>query len=159
MSKLKCPAQLKTIVANLRKYGKKIVFTNGCFDILHIGHVKYLEKAKKYGDVLIVGLNSDSSVRKIKGKSRPLNKQKDRALVLAALGFIDYVVIFNEDTPYNLISILKPDVLVKGSDWHKDKIVGAGLVNKAGGKVIGAPFIKGFSTTKLIRKIIETEAI
>lgn len=159
MSKLKCRAQLKTIVANLRKHGKKIVFTNGCFDILHIGHVKYLEKAKKYGDVLIVGLNSDSSVRKIKGKSRPLNKQKDRALVLAALGFIDYVVIFNEDTPYNLISILKPDVLVKGSDWHKDKIVGAGLVNKAGGKVIGAPFIKGFSTTKLIRKIIETEAI
>ncbi|MDP1853877.1 MAG: D-glycero-beta-D-manno-heptose 1-phosphate adenylyltransferase [Candidatus Omnitrophota bacterium] len=156
LSKIKNLNQLKRITAQFKKRDKKIVFTNGCFDILHFGHVKYLREAKKKGDILVVGLNSDSSVKKIKGKTRPLNREKERAYVLSGLSCVDFVVIFNEDTPYSLIRALKPDILVKGSDWHREKIVGADIVSKSGGKVFSIPFVKGFSTTKLINKIIET---
>ena len=153
-SKIKNIAQLRKIAAGLKKRDKKIVFTNGCFDILHFGHVKYLEQAKKKGDILIVGLNSDSSVKKIKGRARPFTGQKQRACVLSALSFVDYVIIFNEKTPYSLIKTLRPDVLVKGGDWPKDKIVGSGIVCKYGGKTVTIPYVRGCSTTKLIQKII-----
>lgn len=152
-AKIKNINQLKKITEALKKRGKKIIFTNGCFDILHFGHVKYLEAAKKRGDVLIVGLNSDGSVRKIKGKTRPINRQNERAYILAGLASVDYVVIFSGETPYNLINTLKPDILVKGGDWQKEKIVGADIVKKQGGKIIVIPFVSGFSTTKLIQKI------
>lgn len=156
-SKIKNLNQLKKTVSDLKKRGKKIVFTNGCFDILHFGHIKYLEAAKKKGDILIIGLNSDASVRKIKGETRPLNREKERAYVLSGLSCVDFVVIFKEKTPYNLINALKPDILVKGGDWQVERIVGAGIVKKSGGKVFSIPFVKGFSTTKLIKKIIGTK--
>ena len=131
----------------------KVVFTNGCFDILHVGHVQYLEEAKSLGDKLIVGVNSDESIRKLKGAERPINHEMDRAMVLAALGFVDVVVIFSEDTPANLIHTLKPDVLVKGGDWPVEKIVGSDFVIKNGGQVISLPFREGHSTTSTIDKI------
>lgn len=152
--KLKTLAQLKKIAQNLKRRRKKIVFTNGCFDILHFGHIKYLEQAKQKGDILIVGLNSDRSVRKIKGKARPLTKQKQRAHILSALTFIDFIVIFNEKTPYRLINELRPNILVKGGDWSKDKIVGRDIVRKYNGKVITLPYVRGFSTAGLIKKIL-----
>lgn len=132
---------------------KKVVFTNGCFDILHPGHVDYLQKARKLGDVLVIGLNSDASVRRLKGPGRPLNSQKARALVLRALRFVDRVVIFSEDTPEKLIRKLRPNVLVKGGDWKGKKIAGAAFVESCGGKVRFIPFVKGFSTTGLLAKI------
>ena len=132
---------------------KKIVFTNGCFDILHHGHVNYLTKAKSLGDVLVVGLNSDSSVRRLKGKNRPIVTQKNRAKVLSALASVDFVVIFNNLTPLNLIKAIKPDVLVKGGDWKTKDIVGADFVRSYGGRIKSLPYIKGFSTKDLIRKI------
>lgn len=153
--KIRTLAQLIKIVRGLKRRHKTVVFTNGCFDILHFGHVKYLRQAKKKGDALIVGLNSDRSVKKLKGKTRPLNAEFQRAYVLSNLSCVDFVVIFNEETPYNLINVLKPDILVKGGDWQKDKIVGADVIAKYGGKVIVIPYIEGFSTSKLIRKIIE----
>ncbi|MFA5156251.1 MAG: D-glycero-beta-D-manno-heptose 1-phosphate adenylyltransferase [Candidatus Omnitrophota bacterium] len=140
-------------IPKLKARGKKIVFTNGCFDILHYGHVRYLENAKAGGDILIVGLNSDASVKKIKGKGRPVVNQNDRARVLAGLASVDYVVIFAEDTPLQTIRMLKPDVLIKGADWNKDKIVGADLVSSYGGKVATVELAKGRSTTNLIKKI------
>ncbi|PIQ89960.1 MAG: D-glycero-beta-D-manno-heptose 1-phosphate adenylyltransferase [Candidatus Omnitrophica bacterium CG11_big_fil_rev_8_21_14_0_20_42_13] len=152
-SKIKTLTQLKKITANLKRRGKKIVFTNGCFDILHYGHIKYLEKASKYGDILIIGLNSDSSIKRIKGSRRPLNPEKYRAYILSAISFIDYIVIFGQDTPYNLISALRPDILVKGGDWHKNKIVGSGIVKQYGGKVLTIPYVKNLSTTKILKKI------
>ena len=118
---------------------KKIVFTNGCFDILHYGHIKYLSSARSYGDILVIGLNSDASVRRLKGDKRPINTEKDRAEILAALENVDHVIIFNEDTPYKLIKSLKPDILVKGGDWRKEKIVGADIVLANGGKVFSIP--------------------
>ncbi len=136
-------------IAMLREKGKKIVFTNGCFDILHRGHIEYLKKAKELGDVLIVGLNSDDSVKRIKGKDRPINKQEDRAELLASLEFVDYVVIFDEDTPYNLIKEIKPDVLVKGGDYKLEEIVGKEFAKKT----ITLPFIEGYSTTSIIEKM------
>jgi rfaE bifunctional protein nucleotidyltransferase chain/domain len=136
-----------------RRHGGKIVFTNGCFDILHVGHVDYLQKAKKLGDTLVVGLNSDASVRRLKGKGRPVNKQADRARVLSGLSCVDHVVIFNEDTPYELIKALRPDTLVKGGDWKTRDIVGSDLVRSFGGKVARIAFVKGYSTTALIKKI------
>ncbi len=132
---------------------KKVVFTNGCFDILHVGHVVYLNEAKSLGDILVVGLNSDSSVRRLKGDDRPVNCQRDRATVLSALESVDYVVIFDEDTPYELIDALKPDVLVKGGDWETDQIVGADIVMKNGGIVKSLRFIQGKSTTDIIERI------
>ena len=153
VNKIQNSKKLKNILARLRGRGKKIVFTNGCFDILHIGHIEYLSKAKRLGQILVIGLNSDSSVKKIKGKLRPINKERSRAKVLASLYFVDYVTIFSEPTPKELIKILKPDVLVKGGDWKIEDIVGSDIVRSYGGKVKRIPFVKGYSTTSVIKKI------
>ena len=139
----------------LRREGKKIAFTNGCFDILHVGHVRYLREAKKTADVLVLALNSDSSVRSIKGEKRPLVSEEERAEILAALEFIDFVTIFEELTPLELIVYLKPDVLIKGGDWPEDKVVGRDDVKKWGGNVILIPEVKGKSTTNIVEKIKE----
>ena len=151
--KIKTLPVLKRIITGLKKRQKKIVFTNGCFDIIHLGHVTYLEKAKKSGDILIVGLNSDASVRQLKGDSRPLIPQNERAALLAALESVDYVVIFNEDNPYKLISRVDPDILVKGGDWGSNRIIGADFVKSHGGKVKRINYLKGYSVTKLIKKL------
>ena len=153
MSKLKGLPTIKIIAATLKKRGKKIVFTNGCFDILHYGHVEYLRRCKRLGDVLIIGLNSDSSVKIIKGKNRPLTKQKDRAAILSALEFVDYITIFKEKTPLRLIETIAPNILVKGGDWKQKDIVGAPYVKNRGGRVISVPFVKGYSTTRIIKNI------
>jgi rfaE bifunctional protein nucleotidyltransferase chain/domain len=136
----------------LRKKGKKIVFTNGCFDLLHAGHALLFEKAKSYGDILVVGLNSDRSLRKLKGPSRPLTGEKDRAIIISFLRPVDFVVVFGEDTPLKVIEKLRPDVLVKGGDYKSDAIVG----RHASGRVVRFPILKGRSTTKLINKILES---
>jgi len=133
---------------------QKVVFTNGCFDIIHAGHVLYLEEAKKCGDILILGLNSDSSVKRLKGNSRPINNQTDRAIVLAGLSSVDYVVIFDQDDPYDLISAIQPDVLVKGGDWKIEQIIGSDIVKRRGGEVLSLSFIEGKSTTKIIDKVV-----
>lgn len=151
--KIKNLNALKKIVSNLKKIRKKIVFTNGCFDLLHYGHVKYLEEAKKRGNVLIVAVNSDASVKKIKGKNRPIVNEKDRVSLIAALESVDYVVIFNEETPLKVIKALKPDVIVKGADWNKKNIVGKDFILSYGGRVSIIKLIKGRSTTNLIKKI------
>lgn len=130
-----------------------IVFTNGCFDILHTGHLNYLERARALGDRLVIGLNSDDSVRRLKGDERPINTLNDRALMLASLMFVDAVIPFEEDTPYRLISDVLPDVLVKGGDYLAENIVGADIVTQHGGKVEVLQFIDGFSTTSIIEKI------
>ena len=144
---------MKTERARLKRAGKKVVFTNGSFDILHAGHVTYLEFARRQGDVLIVGLNSDSSVRRYKGDKRPINKQIDRAKVLAALECVDYVVIFGEDEPAKLIGELVPDVLVKGADWAH-YVSGRDVVEKNGGNVVLAKIVPGRSTSGMINRII-----
>jgi D-beta-D-heptose 7-phosphate kinase / D-beta-D-heptose 1-phosphate adenosyltransferase len=141
--------EISIIVKELKDKGKKIIFTNGCFDILHIGHVKYLEEAKNFGDVLILGLNSDKSVRKLKGKDRPINSESDRAYILASLEVVDYLVIFEEDTPIDLIKLIKPDVLVKGSDYEGKKVVGQDIAKEL--KLI--QFIDGMSTSNTIKRI------
>lgn len=146
-------AELKEIVKRLKEAKKAIVFTNGCFDILHKGHIYYLRESAKLGDVLIVGLNSDSSVKLIKGASRPINDEESRAEVLSALRFVDYVVLFDEETPYNLINDIKPTVLVKGGDYKEDDIVGADIVKASGGQVVVIPYLEGNSTTQIIEKI------
>lgn len=134
---------------------QKIVFTNGCFDLLHVGHVTYLAQAKALGDVLVIGLNTDASVRRLKGPDRPVNKQDARALVLAALESVDYVVFFDEDTPYNIITQVKPDILVKGGDYEIDNIVGSDFVRARGGQVLTIPFVDGFSTSNILEQIKE----
>lgn len=144
---------LLPIIRTLKQQGKKIVFTNGCFDLIHWGHVAYLNKAKSFGDVLIVGLNSDASVRRLKGPLRPLFPEKERAEVLSAFSAVDYVVLFSEETPLRCILTVKPDVLVKGGDYTVETIVGHEDVLARGGKVIPVPFIKGRSTTKIIKTI------
>ena len=144
---------LKEKVEALRKDGKKIAFTNGCFDILHVGHVRYLTEARKTADILILALNSDSSVRAIKGEKRPLVPEEERAEVLAALECIDFITIFQELTPLELINYLKPDILIKGGDWPEDKVVGRDEVKKWGGRVLLIPEIKGKSTTNIVEKI------
>jgi rfaE bifunctional protein nucleotidyltransferase chain/domain len=154
-SKIKTLTQIKSIVTRIKARGKKIVFTNGCFDILHVGHIRYLRKAKKQGDVLIVGLNTDRSVKKIKGKKRPVVPEKARAEVLAALEGVDYVVLFDEPDPLRLIEALQPDVLVKGADWPKSRIIGREIVEKIGGRVIRIPLVAGASSTRVIEKIIQ----
>jgi D-glycero-beta-D-manno-heptose 1-phosphate adenylyltransferase len=143
---------LSTKINRMKERGLKVVFTNGCFDIIHAGHVQYLEQARNFGDCLVVGLNSDESVKRLKGTTRPVNNQQARAEVLAALYAVDYVCIFKEDTPYNLIKSLMPDILVKGGDWGVDKIVGADIVTDAGGKVYSLPIKEGFSSTSIIEK-------
>ena len=145
--------ELIDICETLRSDDKEIVFTNGCFDIVHAGHVIYLHDAKSYGDVLVVGLNSDDSVRRLKGEKRPLNAENDRAVVLDSLKPVDYVCIFDEDTPFELISAIKPDVLVKGGDYTRNTIVGADIVEQNGGKVIVVPLLEGRSTTSIIERM------
>jgi rfaE bifunctional protein nucleotidyltransferase chain/domain len=132
--------------------GKKIIFTNGCFDILHLGHVEYLAKARDMGSILIIGLNSDDSVRRLKGSHRPINDEDARSMVLAAFSFVDAVVIFDEDTPAELIEQIKPDVLVKGKDYEGKKIVGADFVKANGGEVVTIELTKGYSSTGIIQK-------
>jgi len=144
---------MKTILARLKARGKKIVFTNGCFDILHVGHVRYLKKAKSLGDILVIGLNTDRSVKTLKGDKRPVVPEKERAEVLSALEFVDYVVFFDELDPLHLIEALKPDVLVKGADWAKDQIVGREIVEKLGGRVVRVPMVGGASSTGLIERV------
>jgi D-beta-D-heptose 7-phosphate kinase/D-beta-D-heptose 1-phosphate adenosyltransferase len=139
-------------LAPLRSEGKKIVFTNGCFDLLHVGHVRYLQEARALGDVLVIGVNSDASVKRLKGPTRPVQVENDRAEILAALGCVGFSVIFTEDTPENLIKKVKPDILVKGGDWKIDQIVGGPFVASYGGQVMSLQFIDGKSTTKLIEK-------
>ncbi len=148
MGRVVSQSEIENIIPMLKAEGRKIVFTNGCFDIIHTGHVRYLREAKKLGSALVVGLNSDSSVAGIK-PGRPVNPQDQRAEVLATLEMVDYVVIFNEDTPYNLIKLIKPDVLVKGGDWKKEDIVGSDIVHE----VHSLPYIAGVSTTGIINKI------
>jgi len=140
-------------VKRLKRKSKKIVFTNGCFDILHAGHASYLSKARSLGDALIVGLNSDSSVKKIKGASRPVVPQRNRAILLSAMEAVSLIVIFNELTPLELIKKIRPDVLVKGGDWQKEDIVGSDFVESYGGKVRSLAYLKGLSTRGLIDKI------
>jgi rfaE bifunctional protein nucleotidyltransferase chain/domain len=134
--------------------GKKIVFTNGCFDILHLGHIDYLAAASELGDLLIVGLNTDLSVSKIKGNNRPIQDEVARAFVLASLGFVDAVVYFGEDTPYNLIKKIQPDILVKGADYKPEDIVGYDIVKNKGGEIVTIEFLEGYSTTAIEKKIL-----
>lgn len=143
-------------ITELKRLGKKVVFSNGCFDILHAGHVDYLEKAREKGDFLVVALNTDASVRRIKGKDRPVNNQDSRARVLAGLGCINMVILFDENTPYDLIKIINPDILVKGKDYDLSNIVGADIVLQNGGKVETIELTEGLSTTSVIDKIKKT---
>jgi len=153
MKKKKNFTEIKNIVNKLKKKGKKIVFTNGCFDILHTGHIKLLKKAKGLGDILIVGINKDSSIKKLKGKGRPIMDEKQRIEIISAIEFVDYVVPFGQTTPENLIRIIKPDIIVKGGDYKKDEVIGKDIVEKYGGKVYIFPLLKNISTTKIINKI------
>jgi len=155
MNYLKSIDELVIIRNALKKENKKVVFTNGCFDILHAGHVDYLSKAKSFGDVLIVALNSDSSVTRIKGDKRPIVPLQERAFIIANLKAVDFVTFFEEDTPYETIKKLVPDVLVKGADWKIDDIVGKDIVENAGGKVETIEFVNFQSTTNIIKTIIE----
>jgi D-glycero-beta-D-manno-heptose 1-phosphate adenylyltransferase len=151
--KIKTLHDAKRDIDALKAMGKKIVFTNGCFDILHIGHTRYLYEAKGLGDHLVVAVNSDKSVKVIKGPERPLNKQDARAEMLAALGFVDSVIVFNEETPLKTIEALMPDILVKGGDWKIEDIIGSDVVIASGGQVRSITFVEGFSTTGIIEKI------
>ncbi|MFO8084078.1 MAG: D-glycero-beta-D-manno-heptose 1-phosphate adenylyltransferase [Desulfobacterales bacterium] len=145
---------LTSMMNDLRRFAKRIVFTNGCFDLLHAGHVRYLSEAKSYGDILVVGLNSDRSVRTIKGEKRPIISETQRAEVLAGLWCVDYVTLFHEPDPLTLIEKIQPDVLVKGADWTEDNIVGADIVKKSGGKVVRIQLVPEISTSEIIRKIL-----
>ena len=141
-------------VADHRKNGEKIVFTNGCFDILHVGHVRYLAAARNEGDILVVGLNSDRSTRKIKGEQRPIVQQGQRAEILASLCCVDYITIFNEQNPLVLIRSIRPDILVKGDDWPEKEIVGGDIVKADGGEVVRVPVVPNISTTSILKRII-----
>jgi rfaE bifunctional protein nucleotidyltransferase chain/domain len=155
MSKITPRNELKATVERLKREGKKVVFTNGCFDILHAGHTRYLREARKMGDALILALNSDSSVRSIKGPMRPIVPEAERAEVVASLDSVDYVTVFDELTPLELIEFLRPDVIVKGGDWAEKDIVGAETVRKWGGRVAIMPQIEGASTTNIIDKVLQ----
>jgi len=145
--------RLLAVAADAHRASRRIVFTNGCFDLLHVGHVRYLAAARDTGDLLIVGLNDDASVRRLKGPARPLVAEAARAEVIAALGVVDYVTLFGEDTPYALIAAVQPDVLVKGSDWAAEDVVGRDVVEARGGRVILIPVVAGFSTTSLVERL------
>lgn len=149
MGKVKSLSSLKKIVKALRRQGKRIVFTNGCFDIIHPGHIKIFKEAKKKGDVLIVGLNTDASIQRLKGDKRPILNQRARSTIVSAIEFVDYVVLFGEDTPHELIKRLKPDYLVKGNDWERTAIIGREFVRK----VYRINLCNGYSTTKIIERI------
>jgi len=155
MSSATSLTEIKKIRSKLKTEGKKIVFTNGVFDLVHAGHVDYLSKAKKLGDVLIVGLNSDDSVKRIKGDRRPILKQEERAFILSNLKPVDYVVLFDDDTPEKLISEIIPDILVKGADWSIEKIIGKDIVERNGGKVMNIKFVNDQSTSKIIDLIVK----
>jgi len=148
-------ADYKRMLTIWQFQGKKIVFTNGCFDILHLGHIDYLSKAKDLGDLLIIGLNTDLSVSRIKGENRPIQDEISRAIVLASLGVVDVVVFFGEDTPYNLIKTTQPDILVKGADYKPEDIVGYDIVKSKGGQVVTIEFLEGYSTSAIEKKILE----
>ncbi|MEA2014538.1 MAG: D-glycero-beta-D-manno-heptose 1-phosphate adenylyltransferase [Thermodesulfobacteriota bacterium] len=160
MDKVLSREELRKKIITLRDKGKKVVFTNGCFDVLHIGHVKYLEQAKGQGDILVLALNSDSSVSSIKGPLRPIVPQDERAYIMASLNMVDYVTIFDEDTPLELIEHIKPDILVKGGDWSEDTVIGEKSVKKRGGKVVIIPQFnqsstdRPASTTSVIERIL-----
>ena len=151
--RVKARNELIDIIAEVKGEGKKVVLTNGCFDLLHVGHLHTFEQAKKHGDMLVVALNSDESVAKLKGNNRPFVPQQQRAEMIAALRVVDYVVIFDELDPLSIVTDLKPDVLVKGEDWAEGTIIGQGVVEAGGGKVVRVPLVEGFSTTSLIEKI------
>jgi D-beta-D-heptose 7-phosphate kinase/D-beta-D-heptose 1-phosphate adenosyltransferase len=153
--KILSPGSLNKTLLRLRREGKSIAFTNGCFDILHLGHIRYLEAAQRPDRVLVVGLNSDSSVKKIKGPGRPVTPQNQRVALIAALACVDYVTIFHETTPLKIIEALRPDILIKGSDWKAKEVVGADFVRSYGGKVEFIRYLKNFSTTKIIQSIIK----
>jgi D-beta-D-heptose 7-phosphate kinase/D-beta-D-heptose 1-phosphate adenosyltransferase len=155
MGKIVARNEIELFSAEIKKSGKKIVFTNGCFDILHRGHIEYLSKAKQLGDVLIIGLNSNASIKKIKGEKRPIVSEEDRALVISSLVCVDYVVLFDEETPHNLIAKILPDVLAKGADWKKENIVGKDIVEANGGSVATIEFLPNCSTTNIIERILE----
>jgi len=155
MSKIKTVQELRPLLDILRAAGQKIVFTNGCFDIIHTGHTRYLAIARSFGDLLVVAVNSDASVRSIKGDKRPINSQAERAETLAALESVDYVTVFDELDPYRVISALQPDVLVKGGDWPIEKIIGRDVVEARGGKVVNVPYVEGASTTGIIERILK----
>lgn len=152
-SKILSGDSLQKALNTWRFYEKKIVFTNGCFDLLHYGHVEYLSKAKDLGDVLIVGMNTDSSVKRLKGNHRPLQDESSRATILASLQFIDAVVLFDEETPYNLISLIRPNILVKGSDYKPEQIVGYDILKSYNGEVKTIDFVPGYSTSSIEEKI------
>jgi D-glycero-beta-D-manno-heptose 1-phosphate adenylyltransferase len=147
--------KIADVIKSLKAESKKIVFTNGVFDIIHRGHIEYLTEAKNLGDVLIVGMNSDTSVKIIKGEKRPIVNEENRAYVLANLKPVDFVIIFSEDNPYNVINVVKPDILVKGADWPDDKIIGADIVKQNGGKVKRIKFVENNSSTNIIDEIIK----
>ena len=153
--KIKKRDDLRRVVQDLKANGKRITFTNGCFDLLHIGHVRYLEEAKSLGDIMVVGVNSDASVRGLKGPNRPILPEEERAEILSGLGCVDYVTIFDEPTPFNLISLLLPHVLVKGGDWTKEETVGWETVERTGGEVVILSFVEGASTSHLIETILK----
>ena len=153
--KIKARKELLRIIKNLKAKGKQIVFTNGCFDVLHLGHVRYLEEAKALGDVLVVGVNSDSSVRKLKGPKRPILPEEERTEILSGLGCVDYITVFNEADPLKLITSLKPNLLVKGGDWTREQIVGREVVERSGGESVIIPFVKGASTSNVIDTILK----
>lgn len=144
-------AELSSVLPAARQ-GRRLVFTNGCFDLLHVGHVRYLQEARRLGDLLFVGVNSDASVKRLKGADRPLQNENDRAEILAALGCVDFTCLFAEDTPAKLIEAVKPDILVKGGDWKLDQIVGGPFVQSYGGQVLSLQFVDGKSTSRLIEK-------
>ena len=152
-AKIVKPEQLKPLLEKWKSKGEKIVFSNGCFDIVHLGHVDYLEQARQLGDRLVLGLNTDESVKRLKGEQRPVMDEKARARVMASFEFVDAVIFFGEDTPFDLISFIKPDILVKGDDYTVDKIVGADVVIGNGGEVKTVPLVEGYSTTEIISKI------
>ena len=152
-SKIYSPEKLKSQLAMWAFQNKKIVFTNGCFDILHLGHIDYLSKARDLGDILIIGLNTDKSVRDIKGKSRPITDEVSRATILASLTFVDAIISFGEETPYDLINFIQPDILVKGSDYKAEDIVGYDIVKAKGGKVKTLDFLPGYSTSAIENRI------
>ena len=145
-------------IAKHKQRKERVVFTNGCFDILHLGHIQYLAKAKSLGNVLVVGLNSDASVKRLKGEKRPIVTEGERAEMLLALKAVDYVIVFDEDTPYELIKEVCPDLLVKGGDWTEDKIVGSDIVRANGGEVKSLAFLEGHSTTNIIQTILDRDA-
>jgi D-beta-D-heptose 7-phosphate kinase/D-beta-D-heptose 1-phosphate adenosyltransferase len=153
--KVKARRELLRIINDLKAEGKRIVFTNGCFDLLHIGHVRYLKKAKALGDVLVVGVNGDASVRKLKGPKRPILPEAERAEILSGLGCVDYITLFDEMNPLKLITSIRPNVLVKGGDWTKEQTVGKEVVERSGGEVVIIPFVKGASTSNLIETILK----